>query len=71
MDKVIMPFGKLFTCPKCGASNCGIEWQSSTFDEPKEGLVGTYEDEYKCEECGCHFWVNFTATYNCTYIDSK
>lgn len=71
MEKVFMPFGKMFVCPKCGAGSSGIEWQGSTFDEPKEGLAGVYEDEYKCDLCGCNFIIAFNAYYTGTYIDAE
>ena len=69
MEKVILPFGKFFTCPKCGATDCGIEWVGSNFDAPEKDIIGIYEDEYTCNECGCHFINTYKVDYNCTYVE--
>lgn len=71
MEKVFMPFGKLFICPKCGADIDNIEWIGGAFDEPKEGKSGIYEDEYECAQCGCSFIIKFKTEYDGTYIDTK
>ena len=69
MDKrVVMPFGSLFNCPKCGAKE--TEWVGSEFDEPIDGHCGHYYDKYECE-CGCTYIVTFQTQYIGTFIEEN